>query len=219
MSPVKVLFASETSWRRLQDMSSRRLQDVFSVTIFRLPRRLPDVFKTSSKRLGRRKIVTLKTCWRRLQDMSWRPINVCWERFRWKSTEELCLITLKSVQSLKKYWLFVPKMTWDIWWILMWAVASLHFDVLLFSIAHKVSVEKLQKNCFSWHWKKFQTLKKNWLFVWKMTWEIWRTLIQAVESLKICTLMGYFCRKYVMFELRKYRGVVSWKMIMVSKMA
>ena len=29
------------SWR-LQDMSSRRLQDVFSVTIFRLPRRLED---------------------------------------------------------------------------------------------------------------------------------------------------------------------------------
>ena len=37
----------------LQDMSSRRLQDVFSVTIFRLPRRfqevLRDVFKTSWK--------------------------------------------------------------------------------------------------------------------------------------------------------------------------
>ena len=30
--------------RRRQDMSSRRLQDVFNVTIFRLPRRLQDVF-------------------------------------------------------------------------------------------------------------------------------------------------------------------------------
>ena len=62
----------------LQGMSSRRLKDVFSVTIFRLPRRLPDVLrevlKTSSRRLkdvfarrpGRHKIVTLKTCWRRL---------------------------------------------------------------------------------------------------------------------------------------------------------
>ena len=40
------LFVSKTSWRRLQDMSSRRLEDVFSVTIFRLPRRLQDVFKT-----------------------------------------------------------------------------------------------------------------------------------------------------------------------------
>ena len=55
-------------FKRLQDMSSRRLQDFFSVTIFRLARRLQDVFKTFSRRLGRRKIVTLKTCWRRLQD-------------------------------------------------------------------------------------------------------------------------------------------------------
>ena len=81
------------SSRLLQDMSSRRLEGVFSVTIFRLPRRLEDlsktssrglakglenVFKTSSRRLKRRKIVTLKTCWRRHQDMSWGPTNVCW---------------------------------------------------------------------------------------------------------------------------------------------
>ena len=65
-------------------MSSRRFQDVFSVTIFRLPGRLEDVlkmssrrlarglenlFKTSSRRLGRRKIVMLKKCSRRLQDV------------------------------------------------------------------------------------------------------------------------------------------------------
>ena len=31
------------SSRRLQDMSSRRLEDVFSVTILRLPRRLEDI--------------------------------------------------------------------------------------------------------------------------------------------------------------------------------
>ena len=43
------------SSRHLQDMSSRRFQDVFIVTIFRLPRRLQnvfqDVFKMSSRRL------------------------------------------------------------------------------------------------------------------------------------------------------------------------
>ena len=91
---------------------------------------------------------------------------------------------------------------------------TLHFDVLLFSIACKVSAKKVQKNYLSWHWKKIQkeTLKKSWLFVWKMTWENWWTLTQAVESLKICTLMGYFCRKYVMFEQKKYRGTVLWKM-------
>ena len=30
----------------------------------------------------------------------------------------------------------------------------------------------------------------------------------TLESLKICTLMGFFCEKYLMFELRNYRGVM-----------
>ena len=59
---------------------------------------------------------------------------------------------------------------------------SLHFDVLLFSIAYEVSAKKVQKNYLSWHWKKIQTLKKNWLFIWKMTWGIWWTLTWAVEK-------------------------------------
>ena len=63
------------SSRRLQDMSSRRLEGVFSITIFCLPIRLENVFKTSSRRHGSRKIVTMKTCWRRLQDMSWRCLQ------------------------------------------------------------------------------------------------------------------------------------------------
>ena len=67
---------------------------------------------------------------------------------------------------------------------------NLHFDVLLLSIAYKVSAKKVQ-NHPSWHWKNVHTLKNNW---------------------KIGTLMGYFHRKYVMFELTWYRGVVSWKM-------
>ena len=41
---------------------------------------------------------------------------------------------------------------------------------------------------------------------------IWWILTGAVESLKICALMGFFCRKYVMFELKKCRGDVSGKM-------
>ena len=61
---------------------------------------------------------------------------------------------------------------------------NLHFDVLLLSIAYKVSAEKVQKNYLSWHWKEIQTLKKNWLFVWKITWGIWWTLTRAAESLR-----------------------------------
>ena len=89
---------------------------------------------------------------------------------------------------------------------------NLHFGVLLFSIAYKVSAKKVEKSYFSYHWRVIQTLKKNSLFVWKMTWIIWWILTWTVENLKICTLMGYFWQKYVMFELKKYRQAVSWKM-------
>ena len=34
-------------------------------------------------------------------------------------------------------------------------------------------------------------------------------IMQAVASLKIFTLIGYFCRKYVMFVLKEHREVVS----------
>ena len=49
-------------------------------------------------------------------------------------------------------------------------------------------------------------------FYLKKAWEIWWILTRAVESLKICTFLGYFSQKYVMSELKKYRGIVSWKM-------
>ena len=75
--------------RRLQDMSSRHLQDVFNVTIFRLPRRLEDVLKTylqdvfkTYRRLGRQKNCyaedVFKTCLEDTFKMSWRPTNVYW---------------------------------------------------------------------------------------------------------------------------------------------
>ena len=97
---------SQQTFVGLQDMSWRRLQHVFSVTILRLPRRLEDVlrrrledvlktfsrplarrlegiFKMSSRRLGRRKIVTLKTSSRRLEDMSWRRLEgISWRRLQ-----------------------------------------------------------------------------------------------------------------------------------------
>ena len=60
----KILLASETSWRRLQDMSSRSLQDMPS-------RHLQDM--SSRIKLLR---------WRRAEDVfktSWRPTNVCWD--------------------------------------------------------------------------------------------------------------------------------------------
>ena len=41
-----------------------------------------------------------------------------------------------------------------------------------------------------------------------MTRGIWWNLLRTVASLKICTLVCYFCRKYIIFEPKKYRGVM-----------
>ena len=89
----------------------------------------------------------------------------------------------------------------------------LHFDVFLWSIAYKVSAKKVQKSYLLWHWRVIQTLKKSRLFAWRMTWRIWWILTWVVKGLKVQTLMGYFYRKYVMFELKNYRGFVMWNMI------
>ena len=77
---------------------------------------------------------------------------------------------------------------------------NLHFEVLFLSIAHKVSAKKVQKSYLSWHGRVIETLKKNSHFVRKTTRIIWWILTRAVENL------------HLMFELNKWRQVVSWKM-------
>ena len=125
--------------------------------------------------------------------------------FRWKSTEELCLMTLKSDAKFEEKLTLGSKN--DMRNLVNFNASSgksenLHFDVLLLSIAYKVSAKKVQKSYLSWLWVVIQTLKKNSLFVWKMAWEIWWISTRAMKNLKICTLMGYFCQKRVMFELK-----------------
>ena len=41
-----------------------------------------------------------------------------------------------------------------------------------------------------------------------MIWEIWPVFIRAFESLKIATLVVYFCQKYEMYELKICRAVM-----------
>ena len=53
-----------------------------------------------------------------------------------------------------------------------------------------------------------QNLKKNWIFVSKMT-RIWQIFIRILESLKIGIFTGFFCPKQKMYQLQTYRGVIS----------
>ena len=103
----------------------------------------------------------------------------------------------------------VSKMT-RIWWILtrpQKSLKNLLFDWFLF-VQNICLTEKIQRSYLSWHWRVMQSLKKNWCIVWKMTWGIWQIFTRALRSVKIGTLMGSFCPKQKMHELKIYRGIM-----------
>ena len=55
-----------------------------------------------------------------------------------------------------------------------------------------------------------KNLKRNGLVVPKLTLGIWWILIRALESLKNYTLMGCFWPKYIVFQLKKDIGAISY---------
>ena len=79
---------------------------------------------------------------------------------------------------------------------------SLYFDVILLSIAYKISAKKVQKSYLSWHRKVIQTLKKNSLSCLKNDMRNLINLSLSSEKSKIWILMGLFYQKYVMLELK-----------------
>ena len=88
--------------------------------------------------------------------------------------------------------------------------ANLPFDLLVLSILFSFNYQSTEK-------LSLMTLKSDPKFEEKLTLGIWWVLTRAVESLEICTLMVYFCQKYVIFKLRKYIWSVSWKMTNSSR--
>ena len=87
--------------------------------------------------------------------------------FWWKSTEKLCLMTLKSDAKFEEKLILGSKN--DMRNLVSFNASSgksenLHFDVLLLSIAYKVSAKNVQKNYLSWHWKKDPNFKEKLTF-------------------------------------------------------
>ena len=111
----KHLLVLKTCWRQLQDMSSRRLQDVLSVTIFRLPRRLEDVLE--GKKLVRWRlfktswILVLKTSWRHVLKTSWRHVL----ETPWRQTK--CLLGISVSNKFKGLiWRFSARVQISTWY-------------------------------------------------------------------------------------------------------
>ena len=108
----------------------------------------------------------------------------------------------RIIQNLKRNCLVVSKLTWEIWWSLIQSQIKIHFNVLLLSKVYIIWAKKVQGSYLSWHSRVMQNLKKNWLVVWKMKWGISQIFTRALESVKIRTLMGYFCPEQKMYKFK-----------------
>ena len=85
---------------------------------------------------------------------------------------------------------------------------NLHCNRMLLTKVYNASAQKVQRRYVWLHSRLIKNLKENWLVLPKMTWGIWQIFTRALESLKIGTLMGFFCPKLKMYELKIYRGVM-----------
>ena len=122
-------------------------------------------------------------------------VYIVWDK---KAQRSYLSWSWRGIQNLERNRLVVSKLAYGIWQILTWALNSLkdfHFNGLLLGKAYIVWAKKVQKSYLSRHWRDMQILKKNWLVVWKKTWEIWQIFTRALGSVKIGTLMESFCPK------------------------
>ena len=75
------------------------------------------------------------------------------------------------MHNLKRNWLVVSKLTWEVWWILTQALEShkkFHFNVLLLSKVYIVWTKTVQRSYLSWHWRVMQNWWKtdSWFGKW-----------------------------------------------------
>ena len=112
---------------------------------------------------------------------------------------------------MQRNWLAVSKLTRRFWRILPRALESLknlHFNCLLLTRVYNVWVKKVRRSCVI-------ILKNDAKFVEELAchfkidirnfYEFW---LEHSKVWKICTLMGCFWPKYIIFEQKKYRGVM-----------
>ena len=114
-------------------------------------------------------------------------------------TEKLCFMTVKNDTKTEEELTCHFKIDMRSFTnLLIWALGSLKnfcFNWLDVTKLYIVWAAKVQRSYLSWHWRVMQFLKKNWLVVSKRTCEIWQIFTRALGSVKIGTLMGFFCPK------------------------
>ena len=89
------------------------------------------------------------------------------------------------------------------------SLKNLHFNTLL-SKLYLFWTKKIQRKYLSWNWSVMQNFEENRHVVSNFSWGIWQILTQALGSLKVFILMGFFWPKYIMFELKKVQRSYVW---------
>ena len=118
------------------------------------------------------------------------------------------------MQNLKRNWLVISKLTWEIWWILTWALESLkkfHVNLLRLSKIYFAWAKKHRRVIF--HeieerykiWRGIDSLFQNWQKEFDKIWP------EHSKISKNFILMGFFWAKYIFFERKKYRRIVFHK--------
>ena len=117
----------------------------------------------------------------------------------------------KVMQSFKKNWLVIWKMTWRIWQIFTRTLESVKIGTLMEFLSLKEKMyelkiyEEVMCGCTGeWCkiWRGIDLLFQNWYEEFDEFWP------ECSKVLKICILMGTFWPNYIMLELQKYRGVI-----------
>ena len=119
-------------------------------------------------------------------------------------TENWCNIWRKTDEYFQKWHEEFSKFSPDH----VWKSKNWNFDGILLSKVENLWAQNLQGKFLSWQWRMIQNLKRNWLVSSKLTLGIWQIWPEHAKIPKIYTLIGYFWWKYVMPELKKYRGVM-----------
>ena len=75
----------------------------------------------------------------------------------------MCNDTEERWNILKRIWLFISKLRWEIWQIFTQALEypkNVHFNGLLLSKVYIVWAKNVQRIYLSWHWRVIQNLNK-----------------------------------------------------------
>ena len=100
---------------------------------------------------------------------------------------------------------------WKFWEFL---VLRSKFTKFLSFLKQQISFFSNFASLFSVMRHKLPILFFSWNFIYiqqkeSMKVQIWWNFTWAVESLKFCTFIGSFCPNHIMFQLKKYRAVIS----------